>query len=92
MKQLITFLAAAIICSTTTAQTDSTKKQKPDTIRIGGIIIVKNGKNKSNKDVDITMGRKNSERKKNAALQCGAGFSSGFLPVFIVRPGFALLL
>ncbi len=66
MKQLITFLAAAIICSTATAQTDSTKKQKSDTIRIGGIIIVKNGKNKNNKDVDITMGRKNSERKKNA--------------------------
>ena len=64
MKQLITFLAAAIICSTATAQTDSTKKQKSDTIRIGGIIIVKNGKN--NKEVDITMGRKNSERKKNA--------------------------
>ncbi len=66
MKQLITFLAAAIICSTATAQTDSTKKQKSDTIRIGGIIIVKNSKNKNNKDVDITMGRKNSERKKNA--------------------------
>ncbi|WP_462219450.1 outer membrane beta-barrel protein [Ferruginibacter sp.] len=66
MKQLITFLAAAIICSTATAQTDSTKKQKSDTIRIGGIIIVKNGKNKNNKEVDITMGRKNSERKKNA--------------------------
>jgi Outer membrane protein beta-barrel domain len=66
MKQLITFLAAAIICSTATAQTDSTKKQKPDTIRIGGIIIVKNGKNKNNKDVDITMGRKNNDRKKNA--------------------------
>jgi hypothetical protein len=66
MKQLITFLAAAIICSTATAQTDSTKKQKSDTIRIGGIIIVKNGKNKNNKDVDITMGRKNNDRKKNA--------------------------
>jgi hypothetical protein len=66
MKQLITFLAVAIICSTATAQTDSTKKQKSDTIRIGGIIIIKNGKNKSDKEVDITMGRKNNERKKNA--------------------------
>ena len=44
MKQLITFLAAAIICSTATAQTDSTTTKKSDTIRIGGIIIVKNGK------------------------------------------------
>ncbi|MGC4100273.1 outer membrane beta-barrel protein [Ferruginibacter sp.] len=64
MKQLITFLAAAIICSAATAQTDSTKKQKSDTIRIGGIIIVKNGK--KDKDVNITMGRKNNEKKKNS--------------------------
>jgi len=66
MKQLITFLAAAIICSTATAQTDSTKNKKADTIRIGGIIIVKNGKNKNDKDVNITMGRKNNEKKQNS--------------------------
>ena len=66
MKQLFTFLAAVIICSTATAQTDSTKKQKTDTIRIGAIIIVKNGKNKTDKEVNITMGRKNKERKQNA--------------------------
>ncbi len=62
MKQLITFLAAAIICTVATAQTDSTKTSKSDTIRIGGIIIVKNGK----KDKDITMGRKDNEKKRNA--------------------------
>ena len=66
MKQLFTFLAAVIICSSATAQTDSTKKQKTDTIRIGAIIIVKNGKNKTDKEVNITMGRKNKERKQNA--------------------------
>ena len=64
MKQLITFLAAAIICSVAMAQTDSTKTSKSDTIRIGGIIIVKNGK--KDKDVNITMGRKDKEKKKNA--------------------------
>ena len=64
MKQLITFLAAAIICFTATAQTDSSKAKKSDTIRIGGIIIVKNGK--KDKDVSITMGRKDKEKKKNA--------------------------
>lgn len=63
MKQLITFLAAAIICSTATAQTDSTTTKKSDTIRIGGIIIVKNGK--KDKDVNITMGRKDKTKKKN---------------------------
>lgn len=66
MKQLITFLAAAVICLTATAQTDSTKTKKSDTIRIGGIIIVKNGKNKNDKDVNITMGRKDNNKKKNA--------------------------
>jgi hypothetical protein len=65
MKQLITFLAAAMICSAATAQTDTTNK-KSDTIRIGGIIIVKNGKNKNDKDVNITMGRKDKQKKQNA--------------------------
>lgn len=63
MKQLITFLAAVIICSAATAQTDSTTTKKSDTIRIGGIIIVKNGK--KDKDVNITMGRKDRTKKKN---------------------------
>ena len=63
MKQLITFLAAVIICSAATAQTDSTTTKKSDTIRIGGIIIVINGK--KDKDVNITMGRKDRTKKKN---------------------------
>jgi len=71
MKQLITFLAAAIICSTATAQTDTAKAQKSDTIRIGGMIIVKKGwtdkKNRdAHKETEIKMGRKNDERKRNA--------------------------
>jgi len=68
MKQLITLLATAILCTSVTAQTDTTKKQKADTIRIGGIIIVRNGKNKTdngNKDIDITMGRDHNQKKKN---------------------------
>jgi Outer membrane protein beta-barrel domain len=64
MKQLITLLAAVIICTAATAQTDSTKTKKSDTIRIGGMVIVKNGK--KDKDVNITMGRKNYEKKRNA--------------------------
>jgi hypothetical protein len=62
MKQLITLLAVTVIGLTATAQTDSTKKQKSDTIRIGGLIIVKNGKG----DADVTLGRRNKERKQNA--------------------------
>jgi hypothetical protein len=67
MKQLIILLATAILCSAATAQVDSTKKDKNDTIRIGGIIIVKSGKKSGEgRDVDITMGRKNKEKKQNA--------------------------
>jgi hypothetical protein len=69
MKQLITFLALAIICLSVNAQKDSTKNTNADTIRIGGIIIIKNGKDKNDNNKnwdDITMGRNNTERKKNA--------------------------
>jgi Outer membrane protein beta-barrel domain len=66
MKQLITLLAAAIICNAATAQNDSTKAAKSDTIRIGGMVIVKNGKNKKDKDVNITLGRSNSEKKRKS--------------------------
>ncbi|MEI8059653.1 MAG: hypothetical protein WCG67_05800, partial [Ferruginibacter sp.] len=64
MKQLITFLATAIVCTVAQAQSDSTLLNK-DTIRIGSIIIIKNGKREKEKTVDITMGKKNS-KKKNA--------------------------
>lgn len=64
MKQLITLLAAAIFCTTASAQTDSTKNDKSDTIRIGGIIIIKSGKN----NTDITMGRKNKEKKQQSNI------------------------
>jgi hypothetical protein len=67
MKQLILLLATAIFCNAATAQTDSTKTKKSDTIRIGGMIIVKRGKSDStNKNVDITLGRKDPVKKRNA--------------------------
>lgn len=66
MKQLITLLATAIFCNVATAQTDSTKNSKNDTIRIGGIVIVKKGNGNKNKDVSVTMGRKTPEKKRNS--------------------------
>ncbi|HMI79958.1 MAG TPA: hypothetical protein VK484_14260, partial [Ferruginibacter sp.] len=52
MKRLTLLLAAAIICLSVTAQ----EKNKKDTIRIGGMIIVKDGragsKNKKHKEND----------------------------------------
>jgi Outer membrane protein beta-barrel domain len=67
MKQLITILATAFLCSNAIAQapqTDTVKRKSGDTIRIGKIIIVKNGK--SNRDVNITLGRNKTKRKQNA--------------------------
>lgn len=67
MKQLITFLAAAIICSSANAQTDSAKTVKKDTIRIGGMVIIRKSKEgSSDKNVDITLGRKDKEKKRNS--------------------------
>lgn len=68
MKQLILLLATAFFCTAINAQTDSTSRSKSDTIRIGNIIIVKHGKKKDGTDrnVQIQMGRKQTERKRNS--------------------------
>lgn len=66
MKQLITLLAAAIFCTAATAQTDSTKNSKSDTIRIGGMVIIKKGNGNKNKDVSVTLGRKTTDKKRNS--------------------------
>ena len=50
MKQLITLLATAIFCTSVGAQTDSSRHPGSDTIRIGGIIIVKHGKTNGSND------------------------------------------
>jgi hypothetical protein len=50
---MFTLLVPGIVCTTTVllAQTDSTKPATPDTIRVGNILIVKNGgKNSDSKD------------------------------------------
>ncbi|MBK7884914.1 MAG: outer membrane beta-barrel protein [Chitinophagaceae bacterium] len=81
MKQLITILAAVLFCAASKAQTDSSKtadtaatvkKNQPDTIRIGNILIIKVAKiNK--KEVDITMGRKNKQKKENPNVSTNWG-------------------
>jgi hypothetical protein len=52
MKRLTLLLAMAIICLTVTAQDqkDTTSNQVKDTIRVGSMTIVKEGKNKNGKD------------------------------------------
>jgi hypothetical protein len=68
MKKLFTLMALALVCTAATAQTDSTAKadtiklpqEKSDTIRVGNIVILTNGKhhNESNSDnIKIEFGR-----------------------------------
>lgn len=64
MKQLITLLATAIFYLNVNAQTDTTARPTPDTIRIGGMIIVKHGK--PNKGTEVNISRKNKTRRRNA--------------------------
>jgi hypothetical protein len=63
MKKLTLLLATAIICLSSTAQDEKSKtNETKDTIRIGGMIIVKKGKPG---DVNISMGNKKHHKNKN---------------------------
>ncbi|MBL0145800.1 MAG: hypothetical protein IPP48_08595 [Chitinophagaceae bacterium] len=78
MLKLFTTLLFIIFSFSVFAQTDSSKTASADTIRIGGLIIIK--KNKSD-DVNITMGRNKKERKRNTNISTNwwimdAGFSN----------------
>ena len=63
MKKLTLLLATAIICLSSTAQDEKEKTgETKDTIRIGGMIIVKKGKPG---DVNISIGNKKHYKNKN---------------------------
>ncbi len=80
MKKLILLLATAFICSGISAQDDSVKiKKNKDTIRVGGIVIVKSGKGTKDKDVAVKIGGDNGRKKR-------ANISTNW---FIVDLGFA---
>lgn len=72
MKGLILFVGTVIFCLSASAQQDTTVKgNKGDTIRIGGMLIIKKGWiNKKNRerhnDTTIVMGRNNKERKQQS--------------------------
>lgn len=65
MKKLILLLAMGAFCLHVSAQEDSAKtKQTKDTIRIGGIVIVKKGKNNKDGNMSVKIGGENGKRKK----------------------------
>ena len=70
MKKLILVAGTVIFCLSVSAQEDSTRKgNKSDTIRIGGMVIIKKGwinkknRDRHNDDTTIVMGRKQKERQ-----------------------------
>lgn len=64
MKKLILLLAMAVFCLQVSAQEDSVQIKK-DTIRIGGIIIVRKGKAKKDGDVEVNLGGDQAKKKKS---------------------------
>jgi hypothetical protein len=66
MKKLILLLAMAMVCLYVTAQDEPGKtKQKKDTIRVGGMIIVKNGKGKKDDELTVKIGDDNGKKKNS---------------------------
>jgi len=76
MKKLILLLATAAICLNLSAQ-DEPEKKEGDTIRVGGMIIVKKGKKDGG--VSITSGDKVKRKHRNISTNWGVvdlGFSN----------------
>ncbi len=76
MKRTIFTLAVAMLCNLCFGQEDSTNSSRPDTIRIGNMIIVKKAGNNDGKT--ITMSRRSLEKNSNISTSW-----------FIVDLGFA---
>ncbi|MEO6455170.1 MAG: outer membrane beta-barrel protein [Ginsengibacter sp.] len=66
MKRIILAHIAVLLCITLFAQTDTTKQSTADTIRIGGMVIIKraNG-NEGKKQTTITIGNRRRQRSSN---------------------------
>ena len=65
MKKLILLLATTAFCLNVWAQEDSVKiKQDKDTIRVGGMIIIKKGKGNNDGVVSVNIGGDNVKKKR----------------------------
>jgi hypothetical protein len=86
MKLLLTSLILLTTTLTIFSQTDTTKTEKPDTIRVGGMIIInkKNGKdsttieNKNDKKDSWTIRINGRSKKKNRLTTSWFNFDLGF--------------
>ncbi len=76
MNKLFTFMGLVLVCRAAYAQTDSTKtpSQKNDTLRIGNIIIVTNGRDKGEDKTGNTkfiLGRRRNHTLSNVSTNWG---------------------
>ena len=55
MKRIAILLTGICFALTATAQTDTSKAEQSDTIRIGSMIIIKRGDSQSKGDNDVTI-------------------------------------
>src|SRR6266498_3823524 len=72
MKRLFTLALVLCLALTGFTQVDSTKKDQPDTIKVGGMIIIRNhdGKNESSndkKDNNVNIGRRKYDKTSNVS-------------------------
>ena len=68
MKKLILLLALGAFCLNASAQEDTIKTKQKDTIRIGGIIIVKKGKGNTDDKVTVKIGGDDDKPTKHSKI------------------------
>ena len=68
MKKLILLLALGAFCLNASAQEDTIKTKQKDTIRVGGIIIVKKGKGNTDDKVTVKIGGDDDKPKKKSKI------------------------
>ncbi|HET7119607.1 MAG TPA: outer membrane beta-barrel protein [Hanamia sp.] len=79
MKKTILILSIMFICVSCFAQTDSVKVEKNnDTIRIGGMIILKKGEANEKKRVTVTVGNRRRENRNSNISTSSLIFDIGF--------------
>jgi hypothetical protein len=74
MKQTVLAIFAIGLSMTALAQTDSSARQNVDTIKIGGMIIIKKSDGRdstSNRNVEVTMNRRRHRKPSNVTTNWG---------------------
>jgi hypothetical protein len=79
MKRIYLLIATCIVSSTLFAQIDSTRTQKTDTIKIGGMIIIKkDSPDQKHKETSITVGNRHRKQKHSNVSTAQWIFDLGF--------------